>query len=271
MFELWDKLCNTVFDVLLGWALGRSWTAALVVVALGTGVILAVVRKIATNQDLLRRAAADKKTLARLIRKAKKRRDKPAVKRMRATKSMIAARTFAQEGLPLLLAILPIAMLATWCFNRLSFHPPAAGEEVEVVFYAPVSAVGEVMHLVPTEGLAADRWIQPVMLGNVDGRPSGMARWLVRAQARPEPYPLRFRFRGATFDRGRLLVGQRTYCPPLAASDATDEIGSEAKLREARLFGVVPGYGRVLPPWLVGYLLLVIPLAIAVKRALRVF
>ena len=270
MSALWDNLCNGIFDAVLGWLLGLSWTAALLVVAVGTGVILAVVRKVATDQDLLARADEDKKTLKKRLREAKAARDKDAVRRMRATKSMIALRTFSQEPKPLLLAIVPIAILATWCFNRLGYLPPAGGEEIEVVLYAPVSAVGEVAHLVPREGLTADRWVQPVTMAEVQGAPGGLARWVVRAEARAEPYPLVFRLRDRTFDRGELLVGQSTYSTPLTTDDA-GEMGVELKMREAKFLGVVPGFGSFLPPWLVGYLVLVIPLAVVIKRVLRVY
>jgi uncharacterized membrane protein (DUF106 family) len=267
--ELWYILCNGIFDLLLGWLLSLSWTATLVVVAVATGVILAVVRKLATDQDRLRRADEDKKTLKKRIREAKKRRDKDAVRRMRTTRSMIALRTFSQEGKPLLLAILPIAILATWCFNRLGYHPPAGGEEIEVVFYAPVSAVGEVMHLVPREGLTADRWVQPVTTAEVQGQPTGLATWIVRGEARPEPYRLTFRLRDRTFDKGKLLVGQPTYSPPLTTDEA-GEIGAELKMRQAKFLGLIPGLGAFLPPWLVAYLILVIPLAVVIKRVLRI-
>ena len=270
MAETWDNFCNGIFDVLLGWLLGLSWTAALLTVAVGTGLILAVVRKFATDQDLLRRADEDKKTLKERIREAKEGRDKEAVRRMRNTKSMIALRTFPQEGKPLLLAVLPIALLATWCFNRLGYRPPKAGEKIEVVFYAPVSAVGEVMHLVPREGLSADRWVQPIALAEVQGAPSGLATWIVRGEARKEPYRLVFRLRDRTFDKGELLVGQSTYSPPLT-TDETGEHGAELKMREAKFLGLVPGLGPFLPPWLVAYLLLVIPLAVVIKRVLRVY
>jgi len=161
-------------------------------------------------------------------------------------------------------------MLATWCFNRLGYHPPRAGEKVEVVFYAPVSAVGEVMHLVPAPGIAAASWVRPIELGDVQGQPSGLARWTIAAGAAGIPHTLTFRFRGTTFDRTRLLVGHRTYAPPLTHDD-TGELGAEVKLRQARLLGIVPGLSAAFPPWLVAYLLLVIPLAVVVKRVLRVY
>jgi uncharacterized membrane protein (DUF106 family) len=270
MLEMWDKFCNAVFDAALGWLLGLSWTATLIVVATATGLILALVRKFATNQDLLRRADADKATLSRLMKEAKKAGDKEAVRRYRTTKSMIALGTFTQEGKPLLLVILPIALLATWAFNRMGYLPPKAGEKVEVSFYAPVSAVGEVMHLVPQAGVTADRWVQPIRMGELRGVKTGVAQWTVAAEAGDHPYRLAFRFRDQTYDRATLLVGQRTYAPP-ASAEPSGTLGAHVGLREARLLGIVPGLGDFFPPWVVGYLILVIPLAVVLKRVLRVY
>ena len=269
MLQWWDSLCNGIFDAALGWLLGWSWTATLVVVAAATGVVLALVRRVATNQDLLRRADEDRRTLKRLAREARARGDREAVRRMRTTKSMVALRVMPQESLPLLLSILPIALLATWAFNRLGYLPPEGGEQVEVVFYAPVSAVGEAVHLVPEDGLSAGQWVRPIELGDVQGQPSGIARWTVSAPAREQPHRLTFRFRGTSFQRD-LLVGRPTYAPPLVA-DETGEIGAETKLREARLLGLIPGLGEFFPPWLVAYLILVIPLAVVIKRVLKVY
>lgn len=270
MLELWDKLCNAIFDTALGWLLGLSWTATLIVVATATGLILALVRKYATNQDLLRRADTDKATLSRLMKEAKKAGDKGALGRYRITKSQIALRTFPQEGKPLLLVIIPIALLATWAFARLGYLPPKGGEPVEVDYYAPLSAVGEVMHLVPQTGVTADRWTQPIRLGDIRGQKTGIARWSLRAEASDKPYRLTFRFRDQTFDRAAVLIGQRYYIPPVTTDAAGSQV-TNVNLRPAKLLGIVPGLGDFFPPWVVGYLILVIPLAVVLKRVLRVY
>jgi uncharacterized membrane protein (DUF106 family) len=268
MADLWDNLCNGLFDLLLGRLLGFSWTAALIVVAVGTGAILALVRRLTTDQDLLRRAAEDKKRLKQLIREARADGRRADVRRLKQTRAMIATKTIGQELLPLLASILPIAMLATWCYNRLGYHPPAAGEEVRVVFYPPVSAVGQIMHLVPADGLTADRWVQPITLADYHGQPTGQAEWALRAEPTDPPHRLVFRLRDKTYDRAELLVGRATYAPT-QISDGPELI-TEIKLREARLFNIVPGWGPWLPPWLIAYLILVIPLAVVLKRLLRV-
>jgi len=268
MLEMWNNLCNALFDLLLGRLLSFSWSAALIVVAVATALILALVRRLTTDQDLLRRAAADRKRLKQLIREAKADGRRADVVRMKQTRVMIALKTLGQEPLPLLASILPIALLATWCFNRLGYHPPAAGEAVRVVFYAPASAVGQVMHLVPADALKADRWVQPIRLADYGGQPTGLAEWLLRAEPTDRPHRLVFRLRDKTYDRAELIVGRPTYAPTRVFDGP--ELIVETRLREAKLFGIVPGLGPWLPPWLTAYLLLAIPLAFLLKRVLRV-
>ena len=269
MLERWTSLSLAVFDALIGWLLALPWDAALVAVAVGTAAIMTVVRLFTTNQDLLRRASRDKKRLSVLIRRARKRGDKEAVARFRATRPMIAMKTFGSEWRPLAVAVVPIAMLATWCLGRLEFHPPQAGEPVEVVAYTPVSAAGQVMHVVPQEGLEADGWVRPVVAVTDAGPPHGMAAWTIRGAASDKPYRLVFRLKGRTVERD-LLIGQRTYAAPVV--DHGDQIVTELKMRPAKFLGIVPGIPALaLPPWMVAYLVVAIPLVSVLKRPLRIY
>src|SRR5208283_2175586 len=113
-------------DPLLNWLLRVPTDLALVIVAVGTAAIITFSRLLTTNQDLLRRCDHDKRRLRVLIREAAFQRDKVAVKRFRTTRNMIGMMTMKEEGWPLLAAIVPIAILGTWCFQRLAFVPPHA-------------------------------------------------------------------------------------------------------------------------------------------------
>src|SRR5688572_13113410 len=127
MLELWNRISLGVFDVLLGWSLRLPADVALILVALLSAAVLAGVRLFTTNQDLLRRAAADKKRLKELTWQAKARGDGEAVKRHRSVAGAVAVKQLKAEGLPLVASIVPIALLATWCFHRLAYVPPRAG------------------------------------------------------------------------------------------------------------------------------------------------
>src|SRR4051794_30724863 len=111
-------------DILLGWLLRLPSDAQLCIVAIGSAAIITIVRARTTDQDLLRRCRDDKTRLQVLMREAKAGQDRLAVKRIRATLGLIALKQVRQEGQPFLVSLLPIALLATWAFHRLEFHPP---------------------------------------------------------------------------------------------------------------------------------------------------
>jgi hypothetical protein len=276
MLEVWNRVSLGVFDALLGWSLRLPADVTLILVGVLSAAVLTGVRLFTTNQDLLRRAAADKKRLRHLIREAKARGDGDSVKRHRAVAGMVAVTQLKAEGLPLVVSLVPIAMLATWCFHRLAYHPPRAGEAVEVVAYTPVSAVSAVgvMHVVPQDGVAADRWVQPIVESDYHGQKTGRAAWRIWAPAADAGQPLRltFRFKEHTADR-ELRVGEQTYAEPFVHH--SDELQTQLKMRPLKLFGVVPGLNfpggvEILPPWMVGYLLIVVPFVFVLKRVARI-
>jgi hypothetical protein len=277
MLDLWNRVSLGVFDALLGWALRLPADVTLILVAVLSAAVLTAVRLFTTDQDLLRRAAADKKRLRQLIREAKVRRDRDAVKRHRSVAGMVAVTQFRAEGLPLLVSLLPIAMLATWGFHRLAYHPPRSGEAVEVVAYTPVSAVGAVgvMHVVPQDGVAADRWVQPIVEAEYHGQKTGRAAWRITApggSGAAQPLRLTLRYKDHSVDR-EVRVGQTTYAEPFVQHG--DDFQTELKMRPVKLFGVLPGVKwpggpEVLPPWMVGYLLIVVPFVFVLKRVTRI-
>lgn len=278
MLDLWTRFSLVTLDWLLGWTLRLSPEVALILVALLSAFVLTLVRLFTTNQDLLRRAAADKRRLRELVREARRRRDKAAVRRHKATMTTVALRQFRAEGWPLLVSLLPIAMLATWCFHRLAYHPPRGDEPVELVAYTPVSSVEStgIMHIVPQAGLRADGWVRPIVAADYHGQPTGLTRWQLTSPTRAEPLLLELRYRDRTVTR-ELRIGQSTYSEPFIHHDA--DLQTELRLRPVKLFGIIPGLPHkpmlgmpadLLPPWMVGYLIIVIPFVVVLKRILRI-
>ena len=254
-------------DPLLNWLLRLPTDLALVIVAVGTGAIITLARLFTTNQDLLRRCDQDKRRLKELIREAKRQKDKEAVKRYRTTRNMIGMTTMKEEGWPLLAAIVPIAVLGTWCFQRLAFVPPRAGETVSVKAYFPVSAVGELAHVVPQEGLREVSredseqqrpWIQEIVndVPGPDGiANNGIATWKIQAKARPEPYALEIRSKTVTVEK-ELLVGQPIYSPdvefygndqPIISADRHEAGKAPRPCAGHRLVAPAPVAGGVFP------------------------
>ncbi len=202
-------LIMVVMDTLLAGLLALPKDGTLLVVAGATAGLLSVVRMFTTNQNLLKRCHFDKKRLRALAAQARKAKTKNVVSRCKQIKNMIAKKTLKQEVLPLMVSIIPIICIATWCFERLGFHPPGNKEDVEVVAYFRVSQVGQLVHLVPEDGLSvAKGWVKEIEVAQAaDGQPYGLASWIVRGTARAQTYPLVFRYAGKQYEH-ELLVGQ---------------------------------------------------------------
>jgi hypothetical protein len=271
MLDTWNKLSVEVGDVLLGWLLRLPRDMTLVAVALFTALLMIGVRRLTTNQDRLRRAAEDGRRLKQLCREARREGDKKSLQRYKTTRSLIGLVKLKAEGLPLLVSLVPIALLATWALYRLEYLPVRPNEAVELAVYTPVADAGEVIHVVPLDGVTADGgWVRQVhAVTEEEGQPYGLATWKLRAERKPEPYTLTFRIKERSFDR-ELRVGQRTYAPPVV--DHGDDYVSEWKREPFHWLGLVPGIAAVgLPAWLIGYVILVVPLTLLLKRLLNVY
>jgi hypothetical protein len=261
----------------------------LVGVALLTATLLTGIRWFTTDQDRLGRAAADLKRLKQLRREARRAGDRATAARLNAVQARISLMKLRAEFKPLLVVLVPLALLATWAFYRLEFHPPRPDETVELAAYLPLSAAengsaGELVHIVPQAGLRSENgWVQ--MPRKVAAAPSSWDRfvaWLTRQELkRPPPeavavwrlqgeanvYSLVLRYRDQTLER-ELLIGQRAYA---AAWDGREtEPYTVLRQREVRLFGL-PGLATWLPAWLVGYLVLTIPLVVLLKRVFMIY
>ena len=258
-FDAMNTVCLDMMDVVLGWLLRLPSDMAIIIVAVLTAGLMRVIRLACTDQSLLRHAAEDRATLKKLMRAAKARGDKEAVRRYRNTKTMIALRTMNQEWKPLMFSILPVAILATWCFSRLEFHPPKADEPVTIAMYTPASLIGEVAHIVPMDGLESEGWMRRIIPDAIPGDKgpvqNGIVSWTIRGKASDKPYRMLLRAGGRTLEH-EVLTGGTRYSPTTVFH--SDQWVTEARLRQVRLFGVVPGIPIVgFAPWLVGYLVIV--------------
>jgi uncharacterized membrane protein (DUF106 family) len=288
MLDLWNDISLALFDTLLGWLLHLPSDIVLLSLALLTGAFMVLTRPLATNQDLLRRIDEDRRRLKELSAAARKNKDWEALQRYRATNNYLSLRKLAAEGKPLLLAIVPVALLATWAMSRVAFHPPRADEDIEVVALMKEStAVGELIHIVPDSGLETKEgaWIKvigknpnvPTRLdkfliwaGMAEPEPDAAASWTIRGKARKEPYVLTIPLGDATV-QSKLLIGQTTYTDPVVLATDKEPITTQIKLRPVQLFDIVPGLGNLLPGWLVGYIIIVLPLVFVMKWAFGIF
>jgi uncharacterized membrane protein (DUF106 family) len=269
MLDLWNTLSLAVGDFLLGWLLFLPRDLTLLIVVLFTALVLIALRQLTAPQDRLARAAADSRRLKQLLREARHDGDKAAMTRYRGTKSLIAMVKLKAEAWPLVASLVPIAIVATWALFRLEYLPVRPGQRVELVLYTPVTAAGEVAHVVPEEGLNAEGgWVRRIGAVTDDGPPHGLAAWDFEA-VQERVYHLVVRFKDKSLNR-ELIVGPRFYALPVV--DHGDDILSEWKRQPWRWLGVVPGIEALgLPAWLIGYVVMVVPITLLLKRALGVY
>ena len=166
MLDWLNNAILTVTDPALGWLLALPATVAIFIVALGTALLMLAIRRFTTDQDLLARCKRDKARLKQLIREARRRDDSEAVavfgsavrgalskagltpdaqdarrieamlrrmekrkdiRRFKATIAAIGVKTLWAEVKPLLVALIPIALLATWCLAGWAITRRAGG------------------------------------------------------------------------------------------------------------------------------------------------
>jgi len=262
-----------LMDLVLGWTIHLPMDVRLLILAIGTSAILTFVRVFTTNQSLLARCRDDKRTLKGLLRQAKRDGDKEAVGRYRTTIGMIGIQAMKAEFRPLLVSLLPIACLACWAAARMSYVPPVPGEPIEVRAYTATVAIGDLVHIVPADGLDAEGgWIRRVTAdtdeaGNVV---NGVATWTLRPGFREEPYRLLFRHGGRTVAQNLISDGMRA-AVGLASHGDEGVVMTEVVMEPYRFLGVVPGWARIaVPPWLVAYMLIAVPFVVVLKRLTRI-
>jgi len=290
-----DAVVNAA-DYVFGWILYLPRDLRLVVVAVLTSAVLAWVRKWTTDQEWLGRASRDQKRLKELMRQARAAKDKDARRRHKQARMLIKLKSLRFEAKPLLAAILPVAILATWAFGRLAYEPPVKGQTLELRLYVPTADIGSAdrPYLLPQEGIEVaqtdtggvvqdvvrDSYPQPgcpwdkanaALSSKLHLTPelTGVARWRIKAVGEKDRYTLRLRHKGRTCEKG-LVVDGRHHPSAYDACDGDTALGVELAMEPVRLLGQVGGV-LFLQPWLVAYLLIAIPFVYVFKAVCRIY
>ena len=172
MLETLNQWILVITRPVLDWMLSLHPDLRLFIVAIGTALILTGVRVFTTDQKRLKMCKEDKARLKTLIREAKKRGDKEAVVRHKATINQIGIVTMKSEGLPLLASLVPIALLAVWAFCSIAYFPPQDGDTVKVKMTFPKTEIGKVVHLLPVEGIKAETGLVRPIVKDYDRVPT---------------------------------------------------------------------------------------------------
>ena len=263
-----SKFIASLLDYPLGWMLSLPRDLTIVLVALGTSLLLTLVRKWTTDQNMMRRCRDDLVRLAQLKREAKQAGDKPALKRMQATEGVIKWTQMKAELLGLAVSIAPIALLATWAYERLEYLPPKTNQNIVIRAEFPLSSVDHLTHIVLPAGIeTTGAPIQVVRKVSDDAK--GVAEWNVRMTNAGES-ELLIRHRGETV-RHPLSAGQRNYAAPVVEHNDGSILATKTVLEQPKFLGLVPGIDRIgFAPWLVAYLVLAVVMAPCLRRVLKV-
>jgi len=97
--------------------------------------------------------------------------------------------------------------------------------------------------------------------------PTAKVSWTVQAPASDDSYTLRFVYDNQIYEK-QLHIGRDTCLPPIKALGHGGDLPiAEIELSEYKPFGLVGGFSPLaMPPWIVGYFIIVIPLVIIFRR-----
>jgi len=266
MWQTWVNACLAVGDLLLGWSLniGPEW--ALLTAGALSAIAVVLIRRFATPQHWLKRTVSDRNRLGLLASEARRMEDKPALRRIRATKSMIAWRRLPWELWSALLMAPLLAGIATWAAERTAYQAIYSGETVELKIIAPYTQEGELIHLLPSEGLHSNGNIRQLSVVEDSETPQCEATWRVRTE--PSAQHARIRLGEDTVEHP-IHVGA-PYPPPKVIHDGSV---TQIDLRPMEFFGWIPASSwrdPYLPPWMIVYLFVTIALGALLRRVFRV-
>jgi hypothetical protein len=248
MIDAWQPSCVRLGDALLGWALALPRDATVILLGLLLALVLSAVRRATTNPVRLRQIASDERRLRDLIRDARAAGDHEAIARRLRVRRLLAGQRAGAEWIAVCASCIVLCAMAPWCWRRLEYLPLGADEPVQFVARFPSAALGEVVHLVPRQGMSSvGGWVRKVAADHESGAPQGKAEWTLRMTADAKPGPITVRMRHQSVEHA-LLVGGSTYEPPLQRHDG--DVETEVMLVPYRPLGLLPRrVASALPGW----------------------
>ncbi|TVR45427.1 MAG: hypothetical protein EA402_04465 [Planctomycetota bacterium] len=272
-FERLYDLLVVILDYPLGWMLYLGRDLSIFTLAAGTALVMLLLRRRVSNQAALAMASEDRATLKQRQRAAKKAGQRDLARRLGSERARLALSMLRHEGKPLLAALIPIILLASWAYARLGHIPPTSDSVVSVHVDLAPGMSDTPVYLLPADGVeAVNGWIQfpePAEAA-FGGEAVARAVWDLRFAASEEPYRLTLHA-GDAQQYIDMIVDQRIYANPERYLYQATIRGLFTQLEERRFLGLVPGIpGMAIPPWLLAYLLLAIPCYLIFKKLLRI-
>jgi len=255
-----QQLAITLGDLLFGWTLTWGADIGLLIVSVLSAMLLIAIRYFSTPRDLLLRIRVDHRVLRRRIREAKKLGDTSRAKRMISIRQRMSLRGLKWELPSLLLALPIIGGLACWAGERLAYHPLRAGDELSLQFQAATSAESELVHIRPQHGMVTQQPIVELKIHEVASTKSASGSWQIQLGKSYEELPSEVVF---------VFRGQEFVHPMTSLQTQHEGVITTSSLQPVCFFGLMPS-NWFLPPWMLAYLAITLPLAIVLRKLLRV-
>lgn len=208
MMDMLTSWAVSLGDLCFGWLLWVPRGVAITLLSAITATLSYAIRYACDVGHLTSFAKRDLKQLRQLKRQARESGDLARLDRLRRNRASVLAVLCRHELLVLLVALVPLVLIVTWADERLSRLPQRPNQPVAVHLLTPLSDVGSLTHLVPTDALAIDGGcVRRIETTSVDDLPGGMAVWKVATDSQ-EPIPLVIRLGERTFIH-ELVVGPK--------------------------------------------------------------
>lgn len=256
-------------DLLLGWLLILPRDVSLLLFAVGTALLMTLIRRLVTNQELLHRCAADQRQLKTLMRDAKAAKDKAWQDRLRTTRGQIKGVQLGADMRVLCVALIPIAILAIWASERLDYLPPRQDRDLTLRAYFPASSIDRLTFLVTDSNVVVKSPAIQLVGRSEESPPTGMAQWTVYSY-NPGDFNITIRHLGESVTHP-VSIGRVFSSAPVLQHSRERILRTELGLERYKPLGSHLGSPWIgLPPWMIGYLVLTLILVPVFKRLLRV-
>lgn len=262
-------LLYVLCDLLLGWTAVFGTIGAVAAVGLLSGVVIILIQKYGSNQDLLGRCREDLKELKRKIREAGKAGDQELKKRLSGLSGRIGGKYMGRSLLPALWTVPVITVVGLWTGARMAFQPVRPGDVVEAVAHFEDGASGFAHALA-----AAPLGIEGPAIAAVEVPKEGRGRqalWKLRAAGAGKS-SLRVRFGDRTYEIP-VEVKDRGGRPPEAVVVFNEQTPAQDQLQAVELRlrpGMAPAWWNLWLEWAGLYLLTAVGCALALRFALKV-
>ncbi|MFH1849576.1 MAG: EMC3/TMCO1 family protein [archaeon] len=225
--------------------------ASITIIALGISILITLVYRWMTDQDLMKSLKDEMKKLQKEMKELKHDPKKMmAVQKQAMEKNM---KYMMHSMKPTLITFLPIIIIFGWLNGHLAFHPIAPGQEFTTTLIAKTG--GSVTITVP-EGVE-------IIGGAVQEIKNGLAVWTLKGEA--GQYLLEYDMDGRTYTKELLITEERAYKTPVEKKKddyvASISIDNE-KIRPLNLFGWRLG-------WLGTYIILSIVFSMTLRKILK--